>query len=73
MDSGIEEFCLDNNFLFILLDLLMGNQSPYAQKDKKRQDFPYEGAVPLVQTILRLLSRKRNLAGVIPSKSDSFP
>jgi hypothetical protein len=47
----------------------MGNESPFAKKDKKRQDFPYEVAVPLVQSLIKLISRKKNLKGAIPFKA----
>lgn len=46
----------------------MGNESPYANKDKKRQDLPYEMAPPLLQCVLKLLYRKRNCANAIPFK-----
>lgn len=58
--------------LLILLDLLMGNEGPLATKQIKRQDFPYEVAVPLVQAINRLIYRKRNLMGLAPFKNEFF-
>jgi hypothetical protein len=48
-----------------LLDLLMGNESPFADPSKKRQDFPYETSVPLVQTIIYLLEGKKNFQGQV--------
>jgi hypothetical protein len=69
MDKQIETLCHSNNYLITLLDLLMGNEGPFANKDKKRQDFPFEVAVPLVQSILKLLCRKKNLVNFIPFKN----
>lgn len=40
-NDAIVVFCLNNDYLLTLMDLLMANESPFAKKDKKRQDFPY--------------------------------
>jgi len=37
-------------------------------KEKKRQDLPYEMVGPLMQSVVRLLNRKKNTANAIPFK-----
>lgn len=37
-------------------------------KEKKRQDLPYEMVGPLMHSVVRLLNRKKNTANAIPFK-----
>lgn len=45
-----------------------GNKSNNNGKEKKRQDLPYEMVGPLMQSVVRLLNRKKNTANAIPFK-----
>lgn len=38
-------------------------------KEKKRQDLPYEMVGPLMQSVVKLLNRKKNTANAIPFKT----
>jgi len=45
-----------------------GNSSSNT-KEKKRQDLPYEMVGPLMQSVVKLLNRKKNTANAIPFKT----
>lgn len=48
-----------------LVDILMGNDSPLAEKDKKRPEIPQNQSIPIINLIYIFMLHKANLVNYI--------
>ena len=63
------DYLLNKETIVVLVDLLMGNDSPLG-KDKKRPDIPQYQSIPIIQLLSILMKNKKNLIDYInPNKA----
>lgn len=61
----IKEYAGNREILVKLGDILMDNDSPFAEKGKRRTEVPQFQSIPIIQMIVFLISRKKNLVDYI--------
>ena len=61
----IVDYLIEHDAMAIFVDKLLGNDSPLADKKKKRVEISQYVVMPIVQVIVYLMGRKKNLKGYI--------
>lgn len=59
------DYLITHECLVILVDKLMGNDSPLADNKKKRVEISQYVVTPIIQIVVYLMSRKKNMKGYI--------